>query len=363
MVVRARRRDHDPDDGADGAALAVAARRAGDARAACAWLTRAYFVAYTAGQILPTSIGGDAVRIFETSRRHPARLGAISAIVLLERALGGAATVLLGAVGFVLAVGRYDVGAYLWLEGVFVFGTIVLAFVFFSRAARPLLRRWTSAAPPAAARAAPARALRGRPRLPRPPAPARRGLRAHGRGPGRPHARDLGDGALGRDRALAADLLRDGPAVLPRPARPVHARTASPCARRSSSASSAASASTPTRRSRPASSSSSSRRAGASRRRDPPLGGPARPARPQPTHAADVDASSSSPTTRCRGSSSASRACADDETVVVDNGSTDGTVDVVRERFPGGACPRAGEPRPRGRAGTRASRPRPAATS
>jgi glycosyltransferase 2 family protein len=104
------------------------------------WLTRAYLVAYAAGQILPTSIGGDAVRIVETSRRHPARLGAISAIVLLERALGGAATVLLGAVGFVLAIGRYDVGAYLWIEGLFVAGTIVLAFLFFARSARPLLR-------------------------------------------------------------------------------------------------------------------------------------------------------------------------------------------------------------------------------
>ncbi len=104
------------------------------------WLTRAYLVSYTAGQILPTSIGGDAVRIVETSRRHPARLGAISAIVLLERALGGAATVLLGAVGFVLAIGRYDVGAYLWIEGAFVLGTFLLAFLFFSRSARPLLR-------------------------------------------------------------------------------------------------------------------------------------------------------------------------------------------------------------------------------
>jgi glycosyltransferase 2 family protein len=104
------------------------------------WLTRAYLVAYTAGQILPTSLGGDAVRILETSRRHPARLGGISAIVLLERALGGAATVLLGAIGFALAVGRYDVGAYLWLEGAFVLGTIVLGIVFFSRAARPVLR-------------------------------------------------------------------------------------------------------------------------------------------------------------------------------------------------------------------------------
>lgn len=104
------------------------------------WLTRAYLVAYAAGQVLPTSIGGDAVRIVETSRRHPARLGAISAIVLLERALGGAATVLLGAVGFLLAIGRYDVGAYLWLEGLFVLGTILLAFLFFARSARPLLR-------------------------------------------------------------------------------------------------------------------------------------------------------------------------------------------------------------------------------
>jgi len=106
------------------------------------WLVRAYLVAYAAGQILPTSIGGDAVRIVETSRRHPARLGAISAIVLLERALGGTATVLLGALGFVLAIGRYDVGAYLWLEGAFVLGTLLLAFLFFSRTARPILR-WT----------------------------------------------------------------------------------------------------------------------------------------------------------------------------------------------------------------------------
>ena len=107
------------------------------------WLTRAYLVAYTAGQILPTSIGGDAVRIVETSRRHPGRLGDLTAIVLLERALGGAATVLLGAVGFLLAIGRYDVGAYLWIEGVFVFGTILLGFVFFARSARPLLRATT----------------------------------------------------------------------------------------------------------------------------------------------------------------------------------------------------------------------------
>ena len=103
------------------------------------WLTRAYFVSYTAGQILPTSIGGDAVRIFETAKRHPGRSGDLTAIVMIERGLGGAGTVLLGAIGFVLAIGHYDVSAYLWLEGAFVLGTIVLLVLFFSRRARPLL--------------------------------------------------------------------------------------------------------------------------------------------------------------------------------------------------------------------------------
>ena len=105
------------------------------------WLTRSYFVSYTAGQILPTSIGGDAVRIVESSRRHPGRTGDMTAIVLLERALGGVATLILGALGFVLALGRYDIGAYLWLEGIFVAGTFLLIFVFFARSARPLLVR------------------------------------------------------------------------------------------------------------------------------------------------------------------------------------------------------------------------------
>jgi glycosyltransferase 2 family protein len=105
------------------------------------WLTRAYFVSYTASQILPTSIGGDAVRVLETSRRHPGRVGDLTAIVLLERGLGGAATVLLGAIGFLLAIGRYDTGAYIWLELMFVVGTIVLIILFFSRRVRPLLSR------------------------------------------------------------------------------------------------------------------------------------------------------------------------------------------------------------------------------
>jgi uncharacterized protein (TIRG00374 family) len=104
------------------------------------WLTRAYFVSYAAGQVLPTAVGGDAVRIYETARRHPGHGDTGAATVLLERAIGGAATLLLAAVGFLLAVGHYDVGAYLWLEGFFVVATIVFGFLLFSRRARPLLR-------------------------------------------------------------------------------------------------------------------------------------------------------------------------------------------------------------------------------
>jgi len=104
------------------------------------WLTRAYFVSYAAGQILPTSVGGDAVRIYETARRHPGHGDTGAATVLLERAIGGAATLLLAAVGFLLAVGHYDVGAYLWIEAFFVVATIILGFLLFSRRARPLLK-------------------------------------------------------------------------------------------------------------------------------------------------------------------------------------------------------------------------------
>src|SRR5438093_6611530 len=105
------------------------------------WLNRAYLVSYTAGQVLPTAVGGDASRIYESSRRHPGRFGDLTAIVLLERALGGIATLLLAAIGFALAIGQYDVGAYLWIEGAFVVGTVVLGILFFSRSARWLLRR------------------------------------------------------------------------------------------------------------------------------------------------------------------------------------------------------------------------------
>ncbi|MGD0716347.1 MAG: lysylphosphatidylglycerol synthase transmembrane domain-containing protein [Gaiellaceae bacterium] len=110
-------------------------------------LVRTYFVGYAAGQVLPTSLGGDASRIYETMRRHEGSGGAAAGTVLLERALGGTATLVLAAAGFALAVGRYDLGGYLWVELAFVVGAALAGVLLFSRRmhgplqrTRPLLR-------------------------------------------------------------------------------------------------------------------------------------------------------------------------------------------------------------------------------
>jgi uncharacterized membrane protein YbhN (UPF0104 family) len=81
------------------------------------------------------------MRIFETSRRHPGHTGPVTGTVLLERALGGAATLVLAAIGFALALGHYDVGAYLWLELGFVVAAVAVFVLLFARSARPLLAR------------------------------------------------------------------------------------------------------------------------------------------------------------------------------------------------------------------------------
>jgi glycosyltransferase 2 family protein len=104
-------------------------------------LVRTYFVGYAAGQVLPTSLGGDASRIYETARRHEGAGAAAAGTVLLERALGGVATLVLAAVGFALAVGRYDVGGYLWVELAFVVGAIAVCIVLFSTRLHPVLQR------------------------------------------------------------------------------------------------------------------------------------------------------------------------------------------------------------------------------
>jgi uncharacterized protein (TIRG00374 family) len=105
------------------------------------WLVRTTFVAYAAAQVLPTSLGGDASRIYETARRHPGSRGPVAGTVLLERALGGAATLLLAAVGFVLALGHYSVGGYVWVELAFVILSVVGAWVLFSASLHPVLHK------------------------------------------------------------------------------------------------------------------------------------------------------------------------------------------------------------------------------
>src|SRR5207248_9313567 len=105
-----------------------------------AWLTRTYFVSYAWGQILPTSVGGDASRIFETARRHPGQITPVTGSVLLERAIGAAVTLVLAGIGLLLAIGRYPIGVYIWLEAGFVVGTIAAGIVFFSRSIRRRLR-------------------------------------------------------------------------------------------------------------------------------------------------------------------------------------------------------------------------------
>ena len=104
------------------------------------WLTRAYFVSYAVGQVLPTGVGGDASRIYETTKRHPGFGSPIAGSVVLERAIGGAVTLVLAALGFVLAIGRYPIGAYLWIEALFVVGTIAAGVVVFSAGLRRHLR-------------------------------------------------------------------------------------------------------------------------------------------------------------------------------------------------------------------------------
>jgi glycosyltransferase 2 family protein len=98
------------------------------------WLTRLYFIAYAVGQILPTAIGGDAVRIIEHARRRPEAKANAAAAVLMERVIGAAGVLLVVAVGIAIAAGRYEnVRALVFLEVVFIAITALILVVLFSR--------------------------------------------------------------------------------------------------------------------------------------------------------------------------------------------------------------------------------------
>jgi glycosyltransferase 2 family protein len=98
------------------------------------WLTKLYFVGYAAGQVLPTSIGGDAVRIAAHARKRPDVKGEAAGAVLMERVLGSAGTLVLVAVGLVLAIGRYnDIQELVVLEIVFALALGLFLVLLFSR--------------------------------------------------------------------------------------------------------------------------------------------------------------------------------------------------------------------------------------
>ena len=64
-------RDHGRHRLADGLALAAAARRRAAIHDRLALADARVLLGVHGGQVLPTSVGGDAMRIFETTRRHP----------------------------------------------------------------------------------------------------------------------------------------------------------------------------------------------------------------------------------------------------------------------------------------------------
>lgn len=101
-----------------------------------------YFVSYAAGQVLPTAVGGDAVRIIEHARRRPDVRATAAGAVVMERILGSAATLLLVAVGLVVATGRYEgVRGLVLVEVILVAAMLVLGLLLFSRRLGEELRK------------------------------------------------------------------------------------------------------------------------------------------------------------------------------------------------------------------------------
>jgi uncharacterized protein (TIRG00374 family) len=98
------------------------------------WLVRMYFVSYAASQVLPTAIGGDAVRIIEHARRRPDVRATAAGAVVMERILGAAGTLVLVAVALALAAGRYDgVRLLVILELALLAALVILGLLLFSK--------------------------------------------------------------------------------------------------------------------------------------------------------------------------------------------------------------------------------------
>jgi uncharacterized membrane protein YbhN (UPF0104 family) len=103
------------------------------------FLTGTYFVALLVGQVLPTAVGGDAVRIVDLSRRTGATVDAVSSVVV-DRVLGTLAVVVLAAAGAFFGGGGLATSVVLPLEVGLMAALALTAFALLSPRARPLLR-------------------------------------------------------------------------------------------------------------------------------------------------------------------------------------------------------------------------------
>jgi uncharacterized protein (TIRG00374 family) len=104
------------------------------------WLFETYSIALLLGQVLPTAVGGDAVRAIDLARRTGARAEAVSSVVV-DRVVGLAALGALAACGALAGgtgIGRGTAVA-LGLGVVAATGLAIAAL--FSRRLQPLLRR------------------------------------------------------------------------------------------------------------------------------------------------------------------------------------------------------------------------------
>jgi glycosyltransferase 2 family protein len=106
------------------------------------WLTKMYLIGYAASQVLPTGVGGDAIRIVEHARRRRTAKGEVAGAVLMERVVGSAALLLVAAIGLALAVGRYDnIGLVVWIEVPCVAVLLLAGLLLYSRRTNAFLQR------------------------------------------------------------------------------------------------------------------------------------------------------------------------------------------------------------------------------
>ncbi len=104
------------------------------------WLFETYSIALLLGQILPTAVGGDAVRAIDLARRTGARAEAVSSVVV-DRVVGLAALGALAAGGALAGGTGIDRATAVALGCGVLAATLLAAVALFSLRVRPLLRR------------------------------------------------------------------------------------------------------------------------------------------------------------------------------------------------------------------------------